>query len=146
MTIRKQWTRVEASNMYPCITASMWSDLYNTFDMRFEQQTYPIHHVANALRPDTVSDDSIMDARVYEIVAQWLGDQTQHETHWLSNTERNALLLEFNGFRSREGGTRYHAKSPLYMKKIKPQQAWSCISAQVILHLFVPESYTNLCI
>lgn len=142
---KKQWTRIEASKIYPCVTTSIWSNLYNTFDLRFDQQRYPIHHVANALRPDTVSDDSIMDAHAYEIVAQWLGDQTQHKTHGLSNTEKNALLLEFNEFRSREGGTRYHAESPLYMKKIKPQQARTCISAQVSLHLFIPELYADLC-
>jgi hypothetical protein len=101
-----------------------WEDIYRIWKARFETQTYPIHFVANALRPETIATlNEKLAAQDYKIVIDFLKE---------SLTDRGdyrEVIKEFNDFRNQRG-ILYSADNVFWDCEWSPEDAWGCLEAQ----------------
>lgn len=114
LNIQEAWKELEiTSSQYKSVP---WDELYTVWKRRFDTQTYPIHFVANMLRPETVTGRLKLDQHGYRIVMDWLHDQAQNELYY------RQLLREFNNFRN-QSGSLYAGDSLIFDKHFSPADA-----------------------
>lgn len=113
---------MKESGLYPDIP---WVQLEAIHKARMDKQTYPIHWIAHALRPNTCGPESKLPASVFDTVREYL---TEH----LSKEEAALALKEFIQFRLKSGKQHspFFAKSAVYDDTFSPAMAWRCLLLQ----------------
>lgn len=131
--IKTAWKDLKDSGIYPDLP---WADLEAIHKARLDKQTYPIHWVADALRPDRCGRTSKLPASVFDTVRRYC---RKH----LSAADADLAFREFTHFRMKSGGPLgvsampdedaeplFAASSLVYDDNFKPSEAWRCLLVQ----------------
>ncbi|KAL5591123.1 hypothetical protein FOBRF1_014680 [Fusarium oxysporum] len=123
LQIKSKWAEMGETDQFPDIP---WDDIDAIFKVRLDKQTYDIHWIADALRPDTTGPNSKLPPRVFARVQEYLQKQLKNDD------EYHRALSEFTHFRMRTGGPDglFNKHSAVYDDGFKPAMAWQCLLNQ----------------
>ncbi|KID81003.1 transposase [Metarhizium guizhouense ARSEF 977] len=123
LQVKQKWAEMREADQFPDIP---WDDIDAIFKARLDKQTYDIHWIADALRPDTTGPNSKLPPSVFARVQEYLRKQLEDED------EYHRALSEFTHFRMRTGGPDglFHKQSAVYDDGFKPAMAWQCLLNQ----------------
>ncbi|OAQ72001.2 transposase [Pochonia chlamydosporia 170] len=123
LQIKSKWAEMREADQFPDVP---WDDIDAIFKARLDKQTYNIHWVADALRPDTTGPNSKLPPSVFARVQEYL------RKHLKNNDEYHRALSEFTHFRMRTGGPDglFNKHSAVYDDGFKPAMAWQCLLNQ----------------
>ncbi|KAG7419725.1 hypothetical protein Forpe1208_v003600 [Fusarium oxysporum f. sp. rapae] len=123
LQIKSKWSEMGEVDQFPDIP---WDDIDAIFKARLDKQTYDIHWIADALRPDTTGPNSKLPPSVFARVQEYLQKQLKNDD------EYHRALSEFTHFRMRTGGPDglFNKHSAVYDDGFKPAMAWQCLLNQ----------------
>ncbi|KAL5610541.1 hypothetical protein FOBRF1_006658 [Fusarium oxysporum] len=123
LQIKSKWSEMGEADQFPDIP---WDDIDAIFKARLDKQTYDIHWIADALRPDTTGPNSKLPPSVFARVQEYLQKQLENDD------EYHRALSEFTHFRMRTGGPDglFNKHSAVYDDGFKPAMAWQCLLNQ----------------
>ncbi|KAJ3455179.1 hypothetical protein MRS44_013779 [Fusarium solani] len=123
LQIKGKWAEMREADQFPDIP---WDDVDAIFKARLDKQTYDIHWIADALRPDTTSPNSKLPPSVFARVQEYLKKQLKNDD------ECRRALFEFTHFRMRTGGPGdlFNKRSAVYDDGFKSAMAWQCLLNQ----------------
>ncbi|KAH7465294.1 hypothetical protein FOMA001_g17181 [Fusarium oxysporum f. sp. matthiolae] len=123
LQIKSKWSEMGEADQFPDIP---WDDIDAIFKARLDKQTYDIHWIADALRPDTTGPNSKLPPSVFARVQEYLQKQLKNDD------EYHRALSEFTHFRMRTGGPDglFNKHSAVYDDGFKPAMAWQCLLNQ----------------
>ncbi|KAG7413141.1 hypothetical protein Forpi1262_v017166 [Fusarium oxysporum f. sp. raphani] len=123
LQIKSKWAEMGEADQFPDIP---WDDIDAIFKARLDKQTYDIHWIADALRPDTTGPNSKLPPSVFARVQEYLQKQLKNDD------EYHRALSEFTHFRMRTGGPDglFNKHSAVYDDGFKPAMAWQCLLNQ----------------
>ena len=123
LQIKRKWAEMREADQFPDVP---WDDIDAIFKARLDKQTYDIHWIADALRPDTTGPNSKLPPSVFARVQEYL------QKHLKNDSEYHRALSEFTHFRMRTGGPDglFNKHSAVYDDGFKPAMAWQCILNQ----------------
>ncbi|EFZ03824.2 transposase [Metarhizium robertsii ARSEF 23] len=123
LQIKHKWAEMRGADQFPDIP---WDDIDAIFTARLDKQTYDIHWIADALRPDTTGPNSKRPPSVFARVQEYLRKQLKNDN------EYHRALSEFTHFRMRTGGPDglFNKHSAVYDDGFKPAMAWQCLLNQ----------------
>ena len=123
LQIKSKWAEMREADQFPDIP---WDDIDAIFKARLDKQTYDIHWIADALRPDTTGPNSKLPPSVFARVQEYLQKQLKNDN------EYHRALSEFTHFRMRTGGPDglFNKHSAVYDDGFKPAMAWQCLLNQ----------------
>ncbi|KJK73556.1 hypothetical protein H634G_11192 [Metarhizium anisopliae BRIP 53293] len=123
LQIKHKWAEMREADQFPDVP---WDDIDTIFKARLDKQTYDIHWIADALRPDTTGPNSKLPPSVFARVQEYLRKQLKNDN------EYHRALSEFTHFRMRTGGPDglFNKHSAVYDDGFKPAMAWQCLLNQ----------------
>ncbi|KAH7462242.1 hypothetical protein FOMA001_g18601 [Fusarium oxysporum f. sp. matthiolae] len=123
LQIKSKWAEMREADQFPDIP---WDDIDAIFKARLDKQTYDIHWIADALRPDTTGPNSKLPPSVFARVQEYLQKQLENDD------EYHRALSEFTRFRMRTGGPDglFNKRSAVYDDGFRPAMAWQCLLNQ----------------
>ncbi|KAF5706007.1 transposase [Fusarium mundagurra] len=123
LQIKSKWAEMREADQFPDIP---WDDIDAIFKARLDKQTYDIHWIADALRPDTTGPNSKLPPSVFARVQEYLQKQLENDD------EYHRALSEFTHFRMRTGGPDglFNKHSAVYDDGFRPAMAWQCLLNQ----------------
>jgi hypothetical protein len=123
LQIKSKWSEMGEADQFPDIP---WDDIDAIFKARLDKQTYDIHWIADALRPDTTGPNSKLPPSVFARVQEYLQKQLENDD------EYHRALSEFTHFRMRTGGPDglFNKHSAVYDDGFRPAMAWQCLLNQ----------------
>ncbi|RKK07565.1 hypothetical protein BFJ65_g17770 [Fusarium oxysporum f. sp. cepae] len=123
LQIKSKWSEMGEADQFSDIP---WDDIDAIFKARLDKQTYDIHWIADALRPDTTGPNSKLPPSVFARVQEYLQKQLKNDD------EYHRALSEFTHFRMRTGGPDglFNKHSAVYDDGFKPAMAWQCLLNQ----------------
>lgn len=123
LQIKKKWQELKETEQYPDIP---WDEVEDMWKRRLDKQTYDIHFIADAVRPDTTGKDSKLPPSVFSRVKECLRKQ------FADDEEYKRAIKEFTHFRMRSGGPDglFDETSAVYDDDFKPAMAWHCLLNQ----------------
>ncbi|KAF5696737.1 transposase [Fusarium mundagurra] len=95
LQIKSKWSEMGEADQFPDIP---WDDIEAISKARLDKQTYDIHWIADALRPDKTGPNSKLPPSVFARVQEYLQKQLKNDD------EYHRALSEFTHFRMRTGG------------------------------------------
>jgi hypothetical protein len=122
LQIQARWKSMRTSDIYPDVP---WDQLEVIHSARLDKQTYEIHWVAHALRPDRSGPGSKLPPSVFDSVRRYLA---QH----MSKEELPEAIREFTRFRLKSGSNDdiFNKDSVVYDDTFSPAMAWRCLQVQ----------------
>ncbi|EXA32089.1 hypothetical protein FOVG_16665 [Fusarium oxysporum f. sp. pisi HDV247] len=123
LQIKSKWAEMGEADQFPDIP---WDDIDAIFKARLDKQTYDIHWIADALRPDTTGPNSKLPPSIFARVQEYLQKQLENDD------EYHRALSEFTHFRMRTGGPDglFNKHSAVYDDGFRPAMAWQCLLNQ----------------
>ncbi|RYC78287.1 hypothetical protein BFJ63_vAg18840 [Fusarium oxysporum f. sp. narcissi] len=123
LQIKSKWAEMREADQFPDIP---WDDIVAIFKARLDKQTYDIHWIADALRPDTTGPNSKLPPSVFARVQEYLQKQLENDD------EYHRALSEFTRFRMRTGGPDglFNKRSAVYDDGFRPAMVWQCLLNQ----------------
>ncbi|KAH7465076.1 hypothetical protein FOMA001_g17278 [Fusarium oxysporum f. sp. matthiolae] len=123
LQIKSKWAEMREADQFPDIP---WDDIDAIFKARLDKQTYDIHWIADALRPDTTGPNSKLPPSVFARVQEYLQKQLENDD------EYHRALSEFTRFRMRTGGPDglFNKRSAVYDDGFRPAMVWQCLLNQ----------------
>ncbi|EGU71740.1 hypothetical protein FOXB_17751, partial [Fusarium oxysporum f. sp. conglutinans Fo5176] len=123
LQIKSKWAEMREADQFPDIP---WDDIDAIFKARLDKQTYDIHWIADALRPDTTGPNSKLPPSVFARVQEYLQKQLENDD------EYHRALSEFTRIRMRTGGPDglFNKRSAVYDDGFRPAMAWQCLLNQ----------------
>lgn len=123
LQIKQKWQDLKETEQYPDIP---WDEVEDIWKRRLDKQTYDIHFIADALRPDTTGKHSKLPPSVFARVKEYLRKQFEDDE------EYRRAMKEFTHFRMRSGGpdSLFTEDSAVYDDGFKPVLAWQCLLNQ----------------
>ncbi|KAI7767319.1 hypothetical protein LZL87_014070 [Fusarium oxysporum] len=110
LQIKSKWSEMGEADQFPDIP---WDDIDAIFKARLDKQTYDIHWIADALRPDTTGTNSKLPPSVFARVQEYLQKQLKNYD------EYHRALSEFT-----------LPNAAVYDDGFKPAIAWQCLLNQ----------------
>lgn len=122
LQIQAKWKDLRTSERYPDLP---WDTIEELWEKRYDKQTLPIHHIADALRPETTGPQSRLPGQVFDMIKKdfrrFFPDDESHEE----------AIAELYAFRMRNSShPLYQPNSVIYGNTFKPRNAWGCIAMQ----------------